>query len=94
MSYHETMERGAKIVWTIKRAGVTHGLSEAHRYMIGGETYCRKRLPTDSARLVDTTIIAVADCDRCKVLHESGASVAEVLRQVVEDAMEHIRGAA
>lgn len=90
----DEQDRGGAVVWTIRRGKVTHGLSELHRYMGGGLTFCQKKIPADPKRIVETSLIAVPECDRCKVLSESGASVADVLKQVVADAMERVRGVA
>lgn len=85
MSDMETVEPGQRIVWTLKKYGATCGLSEAHRVLGNGRTFCMEEIPPVS-RLVATEILVVEDCHRCAVLHENAADFTGAMRSLIDDA--------
>lgn len=74
------LERGHVVVWAVRYAGATKGLSEAHRaFPECGITYCSMRLPNDEQR-VDVGLIThgVPTCVYCEDLYSAGATRAEI----------------
>jgi hypothetical protein len=70
--------RGETVAWVKTFAGingqpVTCGISELHRHLVDGKTYCGQSIPPTKRRL-GPPHGGVEKCQRCEYLHDLGVT--------------------
>ena len=84
------LDRGDRVVWTKTVPGVDHervasGVSQVHRVLVDGQTYCWQRIPHVERQL--PVLDGMKACLRCEMLHAADATPEEIHNKMVEKAM-------